>query len=90
MKAHYGSPYGRIVSNWKREGNKLTMEVTIPANSTATVHVPAKDADGITESGKPASKEKGAQFLRMEANAAVFAVGSGTYQFQSSLPVINP
>ena len=89
VKAHYGSPYGRIVSNWKREGNKLTMEVTIPANSTATVHVPAKDADGITESGKPASKEKGAQFLRMEANAAVFAVGSGTYQFQSSLPVIN-
>jgi len=26
----------------------------------------------------------GVKFLRMEANAAVYAVGSGTYQFQSN------
>jgi hypothetical protein len=29
---------------------------------------------------------EGVQFLRMENNAAVYAVGSGTYQFQSTLP----
>jgi hypothetical protein len=27
----------------------------------------------------------GVKFLRMESNAAVYAVGSGTYQFQSTL-----
>ena len=37
MKAHFDSPYGRIVSNWKVEGNRLTMDVTIPANTTATI-----------------------------------------------------
>jgi len=29
------------VSNWNRDGAKLTMEITIPINTTATVHVPA-------------------------------------------------
>jgi alpha-L-rhamnosidase len=43
VKAHFDSPYGRIVSNWKLEGNQLTMDVTIPANTTATVVLPGKD-----------------------------------------------
>ena len=42
VKCHYDSPYGRIVSNWKRDGNKVTMDVTIPANTTATVFVPGE------------------------------------------------
>jgi alpha-L-rhamnosidase len=85
VKSHHDSPYGRIVSNWKCEGKKLTMEVTIPPNSTATVFVPAKDAASVTESGKPAGEAEGVKFLRMENNAAVYAVGSGDYQFQSPL-----
>jgi alpha-L-rhamnosidase len=85
VKAHHDGPYGRIVSNWKREGDKLTMEVTIPANTTATVYVPAKDAASVTESGKPAVNAIGVKFLRMENSAAVYAVGSGVYRFQSVL-----
>ena len=56
------STYGRIVSNWQREGNKLTMEVTVPPNTKATVYVPAKDPAGVTESGKPAQKAEGLKF----------------------------
>ena len=47
-KASYDSMYGKIVSNWKLEGKALTMDVTIPANTTATVHVPGKDG-GVRE-----------------------------------------
>jgi len=89
VRAWRHSPYGRIVSNWQRDGGKLTMEVTIPANTTATVFVPAKDAVGVTESGKYAEKAEGVKFLRMEASAAVYEVGSGTYRFQSTLPETN-
>jgi len=85
VKSHHDSPYGRIVSNWKRDGNKLSMDVTIPGNTTATVFVPAKDATVVTESGKPVDQAAGVKFLRMENNAAVYAVGSGTYRFQSTL-----
>jgi alpha-L-rhamnosidase len=44
VKAHHDSPYGRIVSHWKREGRQLTMDLTIPANTTATVFVPGDTA----------------------------------------------
>jgi alpha-L-rhamnosidase len=84
-KGHFDSPYGRIVSNWKREGRKLTMEVTIPANTTATVFVPAKDVTSVVESGKPVAKAKGVKFARRENGTVVFEAGSGTYTFVSEL-----
>lgn len=61
------------------------MEVSIPPNSTATVFVPAKDAAGVTEFRKPAGEADGVKFLGMKNNAAVYAAGSGHYQFQSRL-----
>jgi alpha-L-rhamnosidase len=85
VKCYHDSPYGRIVSHWKRESQKLTMELTIPANTTATVHVPTRDAAAVTESGKSADRAIGVKFLRMENGAAVYAIGSGTYRFGSSL-----
>ena len=86
VKAHCDSIHGRIVSHWKRDGQKLTMEVTIPANTTATVYVPARSPDNVTESDKPANEATGVTFLRTENNAAVYTVGSGSYRFQSALP----
>jgi len=83
VKAHYDSLYGRIASNWQRDGDKLTMDVTIPVNTTATICVPTKDAAGVTESGNPAAKAKGVKFLRMNIGAAVYEVGSGCYRFCS-------
>ena len=77
--------YTKLAEDRKREGQKLSMEVTIPSNTTATLHVPTKEAAAVTESGKPASEAKGVKFLRMENGAAVYAVGSGSYQFQSIL-----
>jgi len=49
------------------------------------VYVPAKDAAGVTESGKPVAKAEGVTFLRMEHNAAVYEVGSGRYRFETAL-----
>jgi len=56
--------------------------VTVPANATATVHVPASSADAVTESGAAASKAEGVSFVGMRDGAAVFEVGAGTYEFQ--------
>jgi len=88
VKSQHDSLYGRIVSNWKIEGRnpklgteKLTMDITIPLNTTATVYVPAKDVAAVTESGRHAAEAEGVKFLRMENGAAVYEVGSGCYQF---------
>lgn len=82
---HYDSVYGRIASRWQLEGDQLTMAVTIPANTTATIHVPATDAAAVTESGLPADRAAGVKLLRMENGRAVFEVGSGNYRFHSTI-----
>ncbi|MDK1030559.1 MAG: glycoside hydrolase family 78 protein [Planctomycetia bacterium] len=86
VRAEHASMYGLIKSSWRIEGKKFTLEVTLPANTTGTVHVPAADAKGVTEGTKPAGEARGVKFLRMEGGAAVFAVGSGKYRFASRLP----
>jgi alpha-L-rhamnosidase len=87
----FDSPYGLIVSQWKRDGDALTLEVEIPPNTTAEVHVPvlrpaegpARDTKNVTEGGRAADQAPGVKFLRMERGAAVYAVGSGRYTFES-------
>ena len=56
----------------------------IPPNTTATVNVPTNNAEAVTESGKAASESEGVKFRRMENSAAVYAIGSGCYQFNSN------
>jgi alpha-L-rhamnosidase len=82
-KTSFDSVYGRIVSNWRRDGKRLSMEVIIPPNATAAVWVPAASPAGVSESGKPADKAPGVRFVRAEGGAAVFEVGSGRYEFVS-------
>ena len=86
VKASYSSIHGRITSNWRREGGKLSLDITIPANTTATVFIPAQDAAAVTESSQPTAQAEGVKFLRLENSAAIYAIGSGTYHFQSTPP----
>jgi hypothetical protein len=83
VKASYVSIHGKIVSDWKRDGDKFILNVTIPANTTATVFVPAKSAESVTEDGQPVTPSNGVTFLRMENDRAVFAIESGKYEFES-------
>ena len=85
VKAHHDSIHGRITSNWRRTARGFDLETVIPANTTATVWVPAQDANLVTESARPAEQSPGVTFLRIEAGCAVFAVEPGRYQFQSAL-----
>lgn len=39
-KASYQSPYGRIESGWKYDGDKVTYEFEIPSNTHAEVILP--------------------------------------------------
>lgn len=82
-RGYYDSIRGRIESSWSIAEGHLKFDVTVPANTTATVYVPARDAASVTESRKPAGAQPGVQFVRMEEGAAVFTVQSGKYSFES-------
>jgi alpha-L-rhamnosidase len=83
VRASHRSLYGRIVSDWKIDGDALLWTVAVPPNTTATVYVPAKDAAQVAEGGKPAGEAEGVRLLRKQPGAAVYSVGSGTYVFRS-------
>ena len=78
VQAAHHSPYGLIASEWHRTGQQFDWQITIPANTTATVAVPATSLTAVTAENVPAG--------RFENNHALFELGSGTYHFKSELP----
>jgi alpha-L-rhamnosidase len=85
----YDSIQGPITSAWQLTNNLLTLNVTIPANTTAEIHVPTTNAGAITESGVPAASSQGVAYVGVSNHAAIYTVGSGNYLFLSpySVPV---
>jgi len=77
----YESIRGPIETHWSRKGEGLRLKVSIPANTTATVRVPATDPAQVHESGRPAGRSPGVTFVRMEGDGAIFQVESGAYDF---------
>ena len=62
------------------------MTLKIPANSTATVYVPAKAASDVTVNGAAITQADHVTFLRMENDRAVVNLGSGNYIITTTLP----
>jgi alpha-L-rhamnosidase len=75
-RGEYDSAYGKIVTDWNgAAGGPFSMKVTIPANTTATVYLPAVVNGTVTEGGKPAS-------ARREGTEYLIRIGSGSYVFE--------
>ena len=74
--------YGKLSNSWKVEGDKILMDVEIPVNTTATVYIPAKNADAVKESGKILSQANGIKIKETEGGYVVLELGSGVYHFE--------
>jgi alpha-L-rhamnosidase len=84
-KAELVSMYGLIRSEWALKKNSFDWQITIPANTTATIYVPSKDASNVTENGGSVEEAPGIKFLRTENGSAVYEVESGSYSFSSEI-----
>jgi alpha-L-rhamnosidase len=73
--------YGTVSSGFKVEGNNIVMDVEIPANTTATVYVPAASAGAVTEGGKALSLLPDVKISGAEDGYVVLQIGSGKYHF---------
>ena len=74
-KATYHSPYGEIVSDWKKQGDTFELNVEIPVNTTATIYIPVK-------SNQPVITNGGLIAARFIDGKAVIKIGSGKYHFK--------
>ena len=83
VAASYHSVRGMISSSWSATDGQFSWDVTVPANTTAEVYIPAASSADVTEGGKKADGAESVKFLRQEGSRAVFQIGSGTYHFVS-------
>ncbi|WP_317173345.1 family 78 glycoside hydrolase catalytic domain [Hymenobacter armeniacus] len=86
-RATHRSPYGLIATDWKKSANSFELTVTIPANTSATIYLPALPLANITESRQPIDAVRALTVLGREQDKVRLRVGSGTYHFVVSSPL---
>jgi len=62
----------------------LTLAVTVPANTTAEIAIPADSADAVRENGNPAQTATGVKSADFSNGTLTLLVGSGHYDFTVS------
>jgi alpha-L-rhamnosidase len=75
-RLEYDSIYGKIVSDWKGSpAGPFSLNVTIPANTSAKVFLPAIAGAHLVQDGKPMEAQA-------ENGSFVVEIGSGSYNFE--------
>ncbi len=85
-EADFKSPYGYISTKWRLDEDRFELEVIIPANTTATVFIPASGRSSVSESGRSCPKAPGIHSAKLKDGLAILQVGSGRYHFISKMP----
>ncbi|MFC0512914.1 family 78 glycoside hydrolase catalytic domain [Mucilaginibacter angelicae] len=80
-KANYQSPYGNIISSWKKDKGQFKLEVSIPANTTASIYLPVKSNVAITVDGRNIKARHDLKFVGYHDGKAEIKAGSGNYTF---------
>ena len=74
-KGSYQSVRGIIKSGWEKTDKTISLDVSIPVNTTAEIWIPAKQNAAVIEKGKPF------KILRYDKGYAIAEIGSGDYSF---------
>jgi alpha-L-rhamnosidase len=70
----YETPQGTARSSWVKKDGRLSLAVTVPANTRAEVWIPANSRRDVVASGR-------ATFQRIDGAYAVYAVPAGPHTF---------
>jgi alpha-L-rhamnosidase len=76
---------GQVTLAWSRRSHTFALAATVPPNAAATVAMPASSHSAVRESGSAIGDISGVSHGTYADGLAHFALGSGSYQFTSSL-----
>jgi alpha-L-rhamnosidase len=82
----FDSIHGTIVSKWKVEGGSFSLDVTIPANTTATVYLPTTNFASVKESGNGVANGSDIKSAPSDHGTTGYEIGSGEYRFTCAMP----
>jgi alpha-L-rhamnosidase len=72
--------YGEIGSGWTLDGEKLTMQVKVPANTSATIHIPG-DPTAVEINGSDVAASD--MTYEVRDGVMLLTAGSGDYTIVS-------
>ncbi len=81
--AWHQSPYGKILSSWHWENKHFILEVEIPANTRANLHIPLPSGQLLYENGKPVTQHPDITILSSTNGKIQLEIGSGHYRFKT-------
>lgn len=84
VRAAVQSPYGRVISAWQLSDQDFRMQVSVPANTCATVRIPSSSLAQVSEGGAALTQGNGIQAVCEDGGCVVVKVGSGEYSFVST------
>lgn len=85
VRASYATPHGRVESAWRLDADTFTLNVVIPANTQASIHLPGARIEDITEGGIPAAEHLDFYSVTQLDNSVLIKCGSGSYRFSYKL-----
>lgn len=77
--SEYKTGYGLVKSAWKTTDQAITLDVEIPANTKATIYIPADSAEAVSEGGKAITTVKEISVKGKDGNYIKIETGSGRY-----------
>jgi alpha-L-rhamnosidase len=77
----FNSIFGKVKSAWKLDGTDFVYEVTVPANTTATVTLPAAKADRVLVNAQAMTASIKESLKQTDKGISV-NIGSGSYTFR--------
>lgn len=87
VDADFWSMYGSIKAGWRCDGtSEMTYNVTVPANTTATLVMPVGEGMALYEGGQLVSDVDDIELVSEEDGKTICNLGSGTYTFSVQEP----
>lgn len=86
--ASVDTPYGRASSSWKIDASVMHLSVSIPANASAEVVLPATDPAAVMMDGSPLDQVKVLPVASSTSGKVSLSLPSGRYEF-SFAPAIH-
>jgi alpha-L-rhamnosidase len=80
-KCRIQTSYGPLASEWKLTNGELTLAITVPANTSAEVVIPAASTEAAREGNVAAVSAPGVKRAVFKDGNVTLLVGSGRYEF---------
>ena len=84
-KGETRTPYGRLRSAWRKEDGRFRLDISIPPNSSASVHLPTAEPAAVLDSGREVGESEYVSLQGVDRGRVVYAVGAGDYGFELEL-----